>query len=330
MSQFSRIILEISNLCSAKCPYCPTGLNNGRIPGSQEKFIPVERFEKIITVLCENSVFGPKSNKCVNLLNWGEPFLHPEFGHLCEILKEHGLNYAISTNASKVPKLSKSLVSNMLSCRISMSGFSQESYDKVHRLNIDKVKNNIEYLTQEIRKYNPDTVITIAYHVYQFNCRVEINEAAQFAKDLNIRFEPVSAAIGDFDATCDYLDGTLSQEMLLKYSSELFLGHFNYKPAKHCVMWDDYLVVDVTGDVILCCGVHYGHKAPKNGNTKMGNIIDDEFNFILNEKSKSRDGALCHKCLSNGMASCELPLWPQTNLHGIKSTGQDIPKRVDV
>lgn|GEM_PF-3657057 len=61
--------------------------------------------KKALDYMAVNKIFDFK-NSFVALYNWGEPFLHPDFESIVKILDFRNIKFQISTNASKIPKIS--------------------------------------------------------------------------------------------------------------------------------------------------------------------------------------------------------------------------------
>lgn len=70
----------------------------------------------------------------------GEPMLHPQLNEILHITQESGLVTNISTNASKVPQVDEEAAKAVNRILISMPGFSQKSYDKIHGFNFEQIK----------------------------------------------------------------------------------------------------------------------------------------------------------------------------------------------
>jgi hypothetical protein len=73
---------------------------------------------------------------------------------MCEYLNDQGLKYSISTNAS-IPLLFNEggdSLRNLSNIIISIPGFSQESYNRVHGFRFDRIKKNIVKLIRNYRE----------------------------------------------------------------------------------------------------------------------------------------------------------------------------------
>ena len=140
---YKRLYFEISGICNANCKYCANGKNSisGRFHRKQGSFIGVNDFEQAIRYLLDNNIIG--HHTLISLYQWGEPLLHPRIKDIIEILLDHDLCYSFSTNASFPVYLNARELKNLSQAIISMSGFSQQSYDRIHGFNFEKIKLNI-------------------------------------------------------------------------------------------------------------------------------------------------------------------------------------------
>ena len=200
------LAFDISNICNAQCYYCQTGFRNrNKIPpcNRRAKFIEVPLFERVLRYLKAQG-FVEEGTK-IHLYNWGEPMLHPEFAKIIEISKKENCLVALSTNAAVLPKLPDTFdASNIGFVKFSMCGFSQASYDKIHRFNFERIKENIEIIVRTFRQHGFVGEFYIYFHVYQFNLH-ELQAAYDFAKTLSITCHPVFAVINDWEKLKDYL-----------------------------------------------------------------------------------------------------------------------------
>ena len=96
------------------------------------------------------------SKSVLDLYNWGEVFLHPDLQNIIRVINDYGLRYSISTNASIVPQIDEAFVKNLINIRFSMCGFSQESYDRIHKFEFDRIRGNISTIVSRLRslEYN--------------------------------------------------------------------------------------------------------------------------------------------------------------------------------
>jgi len=223
--------------------------------------------------------------------------LHPDFEHILEILYDRGLNYDISTNASRVITIDKKIMANMQKIRFSMSGFSQESYDKIHGFNFQTITHNIDLLLINFKKAGFVGTINLAYHIYQFNIN-EINLAKEFCSKRGIVFGVSFAYINDFNLAMAYLNDTMEYKLLKNASKDLFLYYVDdlieRMPKDYQYPQYDYLTIDESCNVLTCCAV------PKNHlNYTIGSLFNLSVDEIVSKKTSQN---VCTECMNSGLA----------------------------
>lgn len=285
--EIHELIIEISDTCNAKCLFCTTGMENRKKEKKKrKKFIEPDFFEKIVHY-CKQQNFIQKDT-VVNLINWGEPFLHPEFEKIIEISHLEHLNIFLSSNASVFPKISNNFNASCIKYMIfSMPGFSQASYDKIHQLNFEQVISNISKIVETFRISNPNIFFIIHFHVYRFNVH-EIEAAYKFTKDLKIHIYPYFAFINDYERHRDFLLGKSSPNDLELIKKFLFSKReIPYLPMKKCMFFNKVLI-NPAGECELCC----------INRTKIGNI----FEMTPEKLSKCfEESKTCKECLPLGI-----------------------------
>ncbi len=291
MKPFRNIYFEIAGFCNANCSYCHTGaskLRNGY--GIDEKVL-----RDALTALLRNRII--RSGSVIRLYNWGEPFLHPKINDILDCVRKLGLKYAFSTNGSVVPPISADFVSALDHLIFSLPGFSQDSYDKIHGFNFEKIKGNIRNIVQQCRANGFNGFFKISFHVYKFNTK-EIKECERFADELGIIFDPYFAILNHWWKLQDFISGNLLQEEKEKIKSELFLDnlqHFAKGRSKKCYCKQfNYLVIDELANVLTCCQIPSNHK-----DYSCGNILRDNMAEILANKKKKD---VCIGCIDSGLS----------------------------
>ena len=134
---FKNVYFEVAGICNARCRYCVTGAKSAN-PGG---IMQADTFNATLHNLERVNLIDSRS--VIELYNWGEVFLHPDLQSIIRIINDHGLRYAISTNGSIVPQIDEAFVKNLVNVRFSMCGFSQRSYDRIHQLKFDRIRENI-------------------------------------------------------------------------------------------------------------------------------------------------------------------------------------------
>lgn len=289
-----RSYIEISGMCNANCPYCAQRRirRENHFGGIMSPIL----FEQIIDHLFEIGIID--KNHSVYLYNWGEPFLNPKINDILRILNNKKLKAVISSNFIVRPNIDKELLSTISHLTFSLSGFSQESYGRIHGASLDKVLNNFESFYTDIRKYSPGTRIIIAWHRYLFN-ENEFWDAHKYFNRRGIPVEPVIAVLNDGIEMMEFLKGKLPDNRLKGVEKDIFLDRIrksiNYQKKKsknyYCPQWDK-LVIDESGQLLTCCGFtryDFDHV--------FGDVLQMSAEQILNSKDP-----ICNECISSGLA----------------------------
>lgn len=293
MKSFPVICFEIVGNCNSKCPYCITGKKNQPKGGVIDTFV----FKNAIHKILEYGLFE-KGKSVLYLYNWGEPFLHPKFNELIIIINGFDIKYGLSTNASKVPVINKDVARNLHSLRFSMSGFSYDSYNKIHGFDFETIKDNIRRIVHELRACGYKGLFEICYHIYQFNLH-EMKECERFANKLGVVFSPYYASIVDWWQAQAILKGDLPYKELRDVSKDLFLYYFWEKieksPRNGCWLWDEYFVIDEYGKVATCCALPTNHH-----DYYCGDLLKDNIEDILKKRITR---PVCKDCISSGFSN---------------------------
>ena len=241
------VFIELSGICTAKCPYCPTGQKklNGR-PG-KGGFLAMEDFAMVIKDLREKGVMDEGTR--IDLFKWGEPFLNPSFNEIVSYLSQEDIPFGLSTNASMLKTFSaEPVLSNLRFLRFSMPGFSQSSYTGIHGFDIAEIKDNISKIVYNFRQCGFEGHAEICFHVYQFN-KDEITAARDFATSLGISFNPFYAIFNGVNMYLSYLKQEMDYRLLQRASKEMVLYYVDEliektPPDYRCPQWEDILAID--------------------------------------------------------------------------------------
>lgn len=250
-----RASIDISGWCNAQCRWCATGIKNRNGVRTEHTYMSVERFREVYEHLLEANILN-RFNE-VLLYSWGEPFLNPDYLKILEYLSLNDQVYSMSTNASAV-KLSQTpgIYKNCRTFIFSMPGFSQKSYDKIHKFNFEKIKANIKEGIENIRRCGFEGDAILSYHVYQFN-KDEIPMARSFAESLGIKFVPIYAYFAGFGLALQYLSDEMTQDVRKAAEQELILDHVSQlmtdRPADFECMIQRMISINAKGQIELCC-----------------------------------------------------------------------------
>jgi len=286
------IYYEISGICNAKCTYCPTG--SGATKGRLARFIPPEEFSRGLNRLYELDLLN--NDIFFGLYNWGDPLLHPQLNEILHILNEADQSFALSTNGSIIPKnLNSSLLENLSYIRISLPGFSQKSYDKIHQLNFEKVLQNISILNELV----PPNTLEVLLFAYKFNIE-EVSRTFEYFNNKNIRFRVELPHIMDYETAVGYLADKISPPIKQKIEEDLFTDHI--KPMllhrvekKSCPHLQNHLIIDEYNNVLTCCVL-----SKNNEDQTVGSLFELTKDEIFDVKTNGQ--SICHQCLSVGVS----------------------------
>lgn len=291
------MFIEIDTRCNARCFYCDTG-NKSRAP--HRKWMDVTLFEQILDHALDTGLIDRTT--LVYLFDRGEPTLHPDFSSIVRALDRRSLEYCISTNCGMLPRIDEDLsMQGLRKLVISMPGFSQASYDRIHRLPIDNVLRNIELLLADCKRRGSSAQAIMSFHVYRFNTN-ELAPAAQFCKKMGLIFSPYFAYFNDAVWSLDFLNGRLSDNVLARAKDELFLEKIaevaSQSPAGFRCPQYDRITINESGELVLCCG------APRPGNDyldgyRLGNFLELRADEVMRLKTTSK---ACENCLACGCA----------------------------
>ncbi len=281
------VAIEITGTCNAKCYYCQVGQDNlNHVKSMKKPYLSIDDFRETVRYLKAHE-FLKKGDRLV-LYAWNEPFLHPEFSEIIKMGREEDCLMSLSTNASVRPKLSDDFDATCIgNISLSMPGFSQASYDKIHQFDFERIKSNVEWMVKAFREHGFFGFFVIRFHVYQFNVH-EIEPARRWARSLGVCFEPYYAFINDARRMQQYLRGELPGEYLMNVSKDLFMERYLYRPNRQlhtCDMMNN-VMVDSDGFVMCCC----------LDGTRMGRLTDFKTPEQLLEAR--RNSEICKKCLA--------------------------------
>ena len=290
---YRRVHFDICGICNARCPWCVTGRTRSKGAG----ILSLETFTRAVEVMLERGILSPDG--CVYLYNWGEPLLHPNLREIIAFVRDAGLRCALSTNASKAVLFDEpaSLVHLDYMC-FSISGFSQASYDRIHGLDFETVRENIRRIVENYRQCGFAGVAQIIFHLYRFNLD-EVAPAVAFARDLGIHLLPHAAYLAGYHMMKDYLTGRMPPDELKHAEEDLLLSHLHQSaasvPADYVCPQYDFLSLDEYCNVLTCCALDRSHE-----HYTIGSLFDlspDEIDH------RRRAQPVCRECLDLGIST---------------------------
>lgn len=294
-----RISIDISGFCNAKCKWCVTGRNNRRQYELYKHYMTYDEFVRLYQHLYQNEIIEKSTE--VMLYSWGEPLLNKDYVKIVEYLAEQEQKFSVSTNASRVQLLNvNEAYKTCCAFTFSMPGFSQESYDRIHGLSFEKIKRNIETLNANLWQTGFSGDASLSFHVYQFNTH-EIEAAREFAKSLNLRFNPYYPYFNGNSMTEDYLEGRMGIETVNEAKQELYLSHveklLQQRPSDYRCFLENIISIDDKGDLVLCCA-----SDEKCKDYKWGTIFNiNSFEKMKIKRQEMLKSSSCQKCRQLGI-----------------------------
>ncbi|MEN1728027.1 MAG: radical SAM protein, partial [Pseudomonadota bacterium] len=285
--------IDVVGTCNLRCPSCPVGNQ----PDSRRKrgFMPFEQFSKIIDkIKAESPIESPE----IWLFNWGEPLLHPELPAMISLLRQHGLSSFLSTNLNIKKGLEETIAAGPDTIKISLSGFSDETYSRTHtRGKLELLKANLYRLRELIDHHGVTTQVWVGQHIYRHN-QDDLQAMAALCRELEFDHRPIAAFYQPLEKLLDIAEGRMIDESVLK----LMLEH----PAEYipkiagsrdsrfdCELRANQTVINHDGQVALCCSVY----EPEN-------LLGVDFLESPREEIEQRKYAheTCARCYRAGLA----------------------------
>lgn len=250
-----RMSIDISGFCNAKCKWCVTGRRNRKGQGIRtEQYMHYDFFVQLYEHLFSQSMFV--SDTEIMLYDWGEPLLNPDYMRIVEFLAGKRQAFSVSTNASVAPMAEKTDVyRDCTAFTFSMPGFSQKSYDRIHQLSFERIKENIKRIVDNIYSHGFEGDGSLSWHVYKFNMH-EMEAAREFAQSLNLRFYAYYPYFNGLSLTRKYLEGELADEKD-DIESDFFFNHveglLRQRPKEYRCYLNKVISIDYKGRFVLCC-----------------------------------------------------------------------------
>ena len=227
-------IIDVSNRCNLRCPYCPTG--SKRKSGRDKKTIDLSHIERLLSDVGTYLISA-------NLFNWGEPFLHPQ---ICKVVKMFHEDHVATHISSNFNSLNKELIeetsqSGLDYLTVSLSGISQEVYQQYHRGGkIDIVTENIKHLVACKRKYNKKRpIIEWKYLLFKHNIH-EVEKAREISSKLGVDIFRIVRGGGEEQATINKSEAPRS-----------------FKGTRVCHQLWHTVVINADGAIPPCCNLFF-------------------------------------------------------------------------
>jgi MoaA/NifB/PqqE/SkfB family radical SAM enzyme len=226
----------------------------------------------------------------VGLFDVCEPTLHPQWIEFIEIAAQRGIRIGFSSNFNIPIDFERLSASGVQFAIISVSGFSQEVYERGHAGgNIDRVHRQM----REFAKYRKAaTDIKVAYHCYGDNLGdAEYGETKELCQELGFVFYPMISRLNQVKNALNWwlTDRATLDRLAVHPRSyrELNRG----KESSPCVMLTENLSINHRGQVQLCCNVPDSNHA--------GMFLEMTLEEI--QAARHRPNDLCRACMGGNI-----------------------------
>jgi len=250
-------IIEIVGTCNLRCPTCPVGNFSGAV--RPKGFMALQLFKQIVEKIKKESVSSPP---LIWLFNWGEPLLHPHIEEILHILKINNLPVMLSSNLNIKKNLKEIIRSGVESFKISVSGFSHQSYAMTHvRGNIDLVKDNMRLIRQYLDEFKVNTNVWVGHHIYKNNLH-EIPLMRTFVESLGFTYSPIPAFYQPQEKVMELMNDEKSinpkiiENLLIDPVRMAAIRKKYLNNELDCELRFNMTTINFDGSVALCCSVY--------------------------------------------------------------------------
>jgi len=284
-------VLEVTNVCNLKCPFCLTG--KGISGGRDVRHLSFEEAKRIIDPVA-NYIY------LLQLYTWGEPLLNKDTIKIIEYAKERNIYVMLSTNATAMtPAYNERLINSKIDyLMVAIDGGSDETYEK-YRVggNYTKVLANVRNLLEQKReRLLEHPFVEWQFIVFKHN-ENEVSDTEKMAYEIGInKFTPLPAYVED--------------ESWLPVGEEYKVEVFNPERLKNCDRPWSHLNVRADGGVASCCYEFFkkddfANISENNFSEIWNNKLFQESRKLIRQASKGKaidkSEIICHDCLKTGI-----------------------------
>ena len=186
------LVLEVTNICNLKCPFCLTG--KGISGGRDTRHLSFDEAKDIIDAVGDYVYF-------MQVYTWGEPLLNKDLIRIIEYAKTKNIYVMLSTNATAMTQnYNERLIASGLDyIMVAIDGGSDETYEK-YRVggNYTKVLANVNNLLElKTSKETDVPFVEWQFIVFRHNeHEVETTEDMAYKMGIN-KFTPLPAYVED-------------------------------------------------------------------------------------------------------------------------------------
>lgn len=293
------LYLDVFGHCNLRCPSCPVQ----NWPREDKAFTAGLMNETMLRRILDKAAEEINIAQ-LGFFNWTEPLLNPNLPSLIEVARSYGHQVLISSNLNVLPDPEALIRSEPTWMRVSVSGFTQEVYGRSHKGgDIEVVKANMRRLAEARAVTGSRTNLELFFHRYVDNEDDE-NLMRDYAQSLGFEFLPGWAFMLPLEKVLKYADPSSKEAVLTDVDRETMsrfavgmddaLEVAGRNKVNQCTLQDDFLALDVKGDVFLCCA------SSGKAKNRLGNYLELSFEEIQRRKYAH---SLCGPCFKHGLPS---------------------------
>jgi MoaA/NifB/PqqE/SkfB family radical SAM enzyme len=285
-------VIDIVGTCNLRCPTCPVGNSPERPKG----FMDLALFERVIAKIRRES---PVPHPQINLYNWGEPLLHPDLPAIITMVRAAGMRSHLSSNLNIKRGLEAVIAAGPDELKISLSGFSQQTYGRAHaRGKLELVKRNMHLVRDYAAKYRVATKIWVGHHIYRSN-QQDVEPVRRLCEELGFAYHPIAAFYMPLERLLDAIegkpnprDGGILEDLLRKPGDVQRAAAMQRSGRFDCELRFNQTVINHDGTVALCCTVY------DEPNMLGVSYLDEDFDAIERRKYSH---SFCRTCIKNNL-----------------------------
>jgi radical SAM protein with 4Fe4S-binding SPASM domain len=245
--RFSKVHIEISNICNLQCSFCPEVIR-------EKKIMDIDLFRRTIEQVAPLT-------ELVALHLMGDPLLHPKFQEFVDICEENRVQIFLVTNGVLLSKAKKEI---LLSKCFYQVNFSLHSFaDNFPNQDATEYLENIFEFTEQAFEHRPDLYIN--YRLWNLN---EVHSLqADNATTLEKICERFSAKLPERVDVRKNKSIRLKNRLYLHFDTEFIWPNLNLEVVGtegRCYGLSSHFGVLADGTVVPCCldkeaGIPLGH-----------------------------------------------------------------------
>ena len=267
---FKKIYIEITNVCNLKCKFCPE-------TNRKKAFMTLADFEEIIKKI-------HKHTKLICLHVKGEPLLYSDLEDILRTLEKYNLQANITTNGTLIKEKIEIIKNSKAVRQINFSIHSIMQNKKLDKQYLKDIFESVEELKNIIISYRLWNLKDIKEN--DINNEI-ISELEEYYHIPNLKQQLMEN---------EFLK--VKENVFINQDTEFTWPNINNKhiiEKGRCLALKEQIAILVDGTVVPCC-------LDNNGEIKLGNILLEKFEDILNKKKT----VTIKKNFENGVITCDL------------------------